>query len=38
MTIEHNNVEPRRSDMRKFLEDKGYKFYKEKGVDDFYIS
>lgn len=38
MNIEHNNVEPRRTDIRKFLENKGYKFYKEKDVDDFYIS
>ena len=37
MTIEHNHVEPRRSDIKKFLEDKGYKIYKEKGVDDYYI-
>ena len=38
MNIEHNNVEPRRTNIRKFLENKGYKFYKEKDVDDFYIS
>ena len=38
MNIEHNYVEPRRSNIRKFLEKKGYKFYKEKDVDDFYIS
>lgn len=37
MTIEHNHVEPRRSDIRTFLEEKGYKFYKEKGVDDYYV-
>ena len=38
MNIEHNNVEPRRTDIRKFLENKRYKFYKEKDVDDYYIS
>jgi hypothetical protein len=38
MNIEHNNVEPRRSDIRNFLENKGYKFYKENDYDDFYIS
>lgn len=37
ITIEHNHIEPRRSDMRKFLESKGYKHYKEKDVDDYYI-
>jgi FkbM family methyltransferase len=38
MNIEHNFVEPRRTNIRKFLENNGYKFYKEKDVDDFYIS
>lgn len=37
MTIEHNFVEPQRSDIRHFLENKGYKYYKEKDVDDYYI-
>ena len=37
MNIEHNFMEPRRSDIRKFLENKGYKYYKEKNVDDYYI-
>jgi FkbM family methyltransferase len=37
MNIEHNFVEPRRSDIRHFLENKGYKYYKEKDVDDYYI-
>ena len=38
MTIEHNSVEPRRSDMKKFLENKGYKLYKKGRVDDYYVS
>ena len=37
MTIEHNFIEPQRSDIRNFLENKGYKCYKEKEVDDYYI-
>lgn len=35
--IEHNNVEPRRSDMRKFLESKGYRYSRENHWDDEYI-
>jgi hypothetical protein len=37
ITIEHNFVEPRRSEMRNFLISKGYRFYKENEFDDDYI-
>lgn len=37
ITIEHNNIESQRKEIRTFLESKGYKFYKEKNVDDYYI-
>ena len=37
ITVEHNFVEPRRSETRKFLIEKGYKFYKENAFDDDYI-
>jgi FkbM family methyltransferase len=37
MTIEHNYVEPKRSNIQRFLEEKGYKFYRSNQWDDFYI-
>ena len=37
MTIEHNNVEPRRTEIKNFVLDKGYKYYKENNFDDYYI-
>lgn len=37
INIEHNNVEPRRSEMRQYLITKGYKFLRENVVDDDYI-
>lgn len=35
--IEHNFEEPKRSDIRSFLESKGYHFDKQNEVDDYYI-
>lgn len=37
IAVEHNKVEPRRSDMRKYLESFGYKYLKENNWDDYYI-
>lgn len=37
MCIEHNHVEPNRSQIRQLLESKGYVFYRENQVDDDYI-
>ena len=37
IALEHNNVEPRRSEMRKYLESFGYKYLKENNWDDYYI-
>ena len=37
MTIEHNEVEPRRTEINNFLINKGYKYYKENQFDDYYI-
>lgn len=37
ISIEHNYVEPRRAQMREFLEGKGYRFYKENQFDDDYV-
>lgn len=37
MHIEHNNEEPKRSDIRSFLENKGYHFDRQNEVDDYYI-
>ena len=34
--VEHNFEEPRRSDIRKYLEKVGYKFEENKDVDDYY--
>ena len=36
VNIEHNYVEPRRTDMRLFLESKGYAFHSENQWDDNY--
>jgi FkbM family methyltransferase len=35
--LEHNNVEPRRSEMRQFLEERGYQYHSENKWDDRYI-
>ena len=35
--LEHNGVEPRRTDMRKFLESKGYKYVRPNQWDDEYM-
>jgi FkbM family methyltransferase len=35
--LEHNGVEPRRTDMRKLLESKGYKYSRENRWDDEYV-
>ena len=35
--VEHNFIEPRRSEIRNLLENNGYKFYKENNFDDNYI-
>tara|TARA_Y100000389_G_C17418738_1_gene495344 strand:+ start:515 stop:1249 length:735 start_codon:yes stop_codon:yes gene_type:complete len=37
INIEHNYVEPRRTDIRKLLESKGYIYYRENDFDDDYI-
>jgi FkbM family methyltransferase len=37
IALEHNNIEPRRSDMKKLLESNGYKHYKKNRHDDYYI-
>jgi len=37
INIEHNHIEPRRSEMRKLLESKGYTYYRENEFDDDYI-
>ena len=42
LNVEHNSIEPARTNIRNFLENKNYKFYKENDdgrivVDDFYI-
>ena len=37
ITIEHNNIEPRRTEIKNFLKNKGYKYYKENNFDDYYI-
>ena len=36
ISIEHNYVVPRRQELRDFLENKGYKFLREKEWDDYY--
>lgn len=35
--IEHNYVEPRRSEMRQYLQERGYKYHKANDFDDQYI-
>ena len=37
ISIEHNGVEPRRSQMRQYLQERGYSFLRENGVDDDYV-
>ena len=37
INIEHNYVEPRRSEMRSFLKDHGYMYHRENNWDDDYI-
>ena len=37
INIEHNYTEPRRTNMRKKLEENGYKYYGENSFDDIYI-
>ena len=38
LNIEHNYIEPRRTNIRKFLESKGYKYYRQNDFDDDYIN
>ena len=37
INIEHNFIEPRRTEMRNFLKERGYSFLRENVVDDDYI-
>ena len=37
INIEHNYIEPRRSEIKRYLESKGYKYYRENQWDDDYI-
>ena len=37
ISVEHNSVEPRRSQMRQFLEERGYKYLRENMYDDDYV-
>lgn len=37
LTVEHNYEEPRRQEIRLFLEAKGYRFVREQLVDDWYV-
>lgn len=37
INVEHNNVEPRRTDMKKLLQKNGYRYAGENKFDDIYI-
>jgi FkbM family methyltransferase len=37
ITLEHNHIEPRRTQMKTFLQAKGYTWFGEHRVDDYYI-